>query len=94
MNGSPEERQDPAGQNPDENGLEQTIASHQESVVMWNCGEVERLIEEAKALALHVSRHGNSLPEGGHERHENLLEAIAGITSCRSPENWQMLMSA
>lgn len=94
MNGSPEEQQDPAGQNADEKGVEENAASQREAVGIWNCEEVDRLVEEAKALALHVSRHGNSLPEGKHEPHEKLLEAIAGITSCRSAENWQELMSA
>ena len=94
MNDPSEERHDLAVQNPDENALEGTAASEPEAVGMWNCEDVDRLVEEAKALALHVSRHGNSLPEGKHEPHEKLLEAIAGITSCRSAENWQELMSA
>ena len=39
--------------------------------------DLEGLVEEARALALYVSRHGDVLPEDRHDLHEELLEAIA-----------------
>ena len=60
----------------------------------WNPVELEGLIAEAKALALYVARHGDSLPDNDQKLYGELLMAIANIELTRSSENWRSLMSA
>lgn len=56
--------------------------------------ELEGLIEEARALALYVSRHGDVLPEDRHNLHEELSEAIANAVEDPSTARWKELMGA
>ena len=58
----------------------------------WNPDELVRLIAEAEALALYVSRHGDSLPDD--TLHNGLLEAIANAKTTSSPQHWQDLMAS
>ena len=56
--------------------------------------DLEGLVEEARALALYVSRHGDVLPEDRHDLHEELLEAIAKAVDDPSTAGWKELMGA
>ena len=66
----------------------------------WEDLEGNTLLEEAKALALYVGRHGNGLFEenagsgGKDDPCDALLAAIANATSSPSSANWTKLMEA
>ena len=66
----------------------------------WEDLEGNTLLEEAKALALYVGRHGNGLFEenagsgGKDDPCDALLAAIANATSSPSAANWTKLMEA
>ena len=66
----------------------------------WEDLEGNTLLEEAKALALYVGRHGNGLFEenagsgGKDDPCDALLAAIANATSSPSAASWTMLMEA
>ena len=52
------------------------------------------MIEEARALALYVSRHGDALSGDNHKLHEELLAAIAKVVDQPSTSGWRELMTA
>ena len=87
------ERQIPTGQVPTQPGAEESVAPHQDAVEKWNCEAADRLLEEANALALYVSRHGDSLLGEKQEPHKNLLKAITDFRRTRLPDEWENLMS-
>ena len=66
----------------------------------WEDLEGNTLLEEAKALALYVGRHGNGLFEenagsgGKDDPCDALLAAIANATSSPSAASWTILMDA
>lgn len=66
----------------------------------WDDLEGNTLLEEAKALARYVGRHGNGLFEGDAASSDKndpcaeLLVAIANATSSPSGESWTTLMDA
>ena len=66
----------------------------------WEDLEGNTLLEEAKALALYVGRHGNGLFEenagsgGKDDPCDALLATIANATSSPSAASWTMLMDA
>lgn len=60
----------------------------------WTGRDLDDLIEEARALALYISRHGDVLPDDKHELHEKLLLAIGMVEDEPSTKGWQDLMTA
>lgn len=56
--------------------------------------DLDRLVAEANALALYVSRHGDALSVEKHNLHEELLVAIGKVVEERSTEAWRELMAA
>ena len=56
--------------------------------------DYDEVMEETRALALYVSRHGNALSGNNHELHERLLAAIAKVVDQPSTCGWQELMTA
>ena len=94
MNDKLAEQHEPAPQVPLNTGADESAAPHHNAAEKWNCEQAHCLLEEAKALTLYISRHGDSLPDEKDKLHENLLKAIADIAACRSPDNWKKLMCA
>ena len=97
MNDRLAEQQGSRDQPPSQPAAGESIATHQGAVETWNCEEANRLLEEANALVLYVSRYGDSLPAGSDEKqdpHKNLLNAITEFQKTRSPGDWEKLMSA
>lgn len=95
MNDTIEKDQDPPGQAPPTVGAtvpEAKVGEDAETV--WDPNELVRLIAEAEALALYVSRHGNSLSDGYDTLRDGLLKAIANAKSIPSSHHWRDLMSA
>ena len=97
MNDRLAEQQESRVQPPSQPAADESIATHQDAVETWNREEADRLLEEANALVLYVSRYGDSLSAGNgveQEPHKTLLKAITEFQKTRSPGDWEKLMSA
>ena len=95
MNDTPENDKDPTNQVPPPLGEDLPEAEAGEGAeTAWNPKELVRLIAEAEALALYVSRHGDSLPDEHDTLRDGLFDAIANAKLTPSPQQWRDLMSA
>lgn len=87
-----------AGEDPKSSGAVGIAGGDQAET--WEDLEGNTLLEEAKALALYVGRHGNGLFEenagsgGNDDPYDALLAAIADATSSPSAASWTKLMEA